>query len=113
MVGIASTGFLLVPRLGPQRTALLGGVLAGVFVLLMVVAGAVVSEPLFRLALLLFGYAAGIGLRQPPDTNEGASQGWRRPMPAALPRSPGAACSACLAVCSAGKTPTGPMPACL
>ena len=60
LVGIASTGFLLVPRLGPQRTALLGGVLAGVFVLLMVVAGAVVSEPLFRLALLLFGYAAGV-----------------------------------------------------
>ena len=26
----------------------------------MVVAGAVVSEPLFRLALLLFGYAAGV-----------------------------------------------------
>ena len=60
LLGIASTGFLLTPRLGAQRTALAGGLLSALFVLLMVVAGAVGSEALFRAALFLFGAAAGI-----------------------------------------------------
>ena len=51
LLGIASTGVLLVPRLGSQRTALLGGLLSACFVVLMVVAGAVGSESLFRWAL--------------------------------------------------------------
>jgi BCD family chlorophyll transporter-like MFS transporter len=61
LVGVASTGFLLVPRLGAQRTALLGACLAALFLLLVAAAGAMHSEPLFRLALLLFGYGAGVG----------------------------------------------------
>ena len=60
LLGIATTGFLFVPRLGAQRTALVGGLLSAVFVLLMVVAGGMGSEPLFRGALFLFGTAAGI-----------------------------------------------------
>ena len=60
LLGIASTGVLLVPRLGSQRTALLGGLLSACFVVLMVVAGAVGSESLFRWALALFGYSAGV-----------------------------------------------------
>ena len=60
LVGIASTGFLLTPRLGAQRTALLGGLLSACFVLGIVVAGALDSEALFRTALFLFGAAAGI-----------------------------------------------------
>ena len=60
LLGIASTGFLLTPRLGAQRTALAGGLLSALFVVLMVVAGAVGSEALFRAALFLFGAAAGI-----------------------------------------------------
>lgn len=60
LLGIASTGFLLTPRLGAQRTALVGGLLSALFVVLMVVAGAVSSEALFRSALFLFGAAAGI-----------------------------------------------------
>ncbi len=60
LVGIASTGFLLTPRLGAQRTALVGGLLSAIFVVLMVVAGSVASESLFRAALFLFGAAAGI-----------------------------------------------------
>jgi MFS transporter, BCD family, chlorophyll transporter len=60
LVGIASTGFLLVPRLGPQRTALLGGVLSALFLLLIAYAGALPSEGLFKLALGLFGYGAGV-----------------------------------------------------
>ena len=60
LLGIATTGFLFVPRLGAQRTALLGGLLSAVFVLLIVVAGGMNSEPLFKGALFLFGAAAGI-----------------------------------------------------
>ena len=60
LLGIATTGFLFVPRLGAQRTALVGGLLSAVFVLLMVVAGGINSEPLFRGALFFFGTAAGI-----------------------------------------------------
>ena len=60
LLGIASTGFVLTPRLGAQRTALAGGLLSAFFVVLMVVAGSMSSEPLFRAALFLFGAAAGI-----------------------------------------------------
>ena len=60
LLGIATTGFLFVPRLGAQRTALLGGLLSAVFVLLIVVAGGMNSEPMFKGALFLFGAAAGI-----------------------------------------------------
>ena len=60
LLGIASTGFLLTPRLGAQRTALVGGLLSAVFVVLIVVAGSISSESLFRASLFLFGAAAGI-----------------------------------------------------
>jgi BCD family chlorophyll transporter-like MFS transporter len=60
LVGIATTGFLLVPRLGPQRTALVGGVLSALFLGLVAYAGSVPSEGLFKLALGLFGYGAGV-----------------------------------------------------
>lgn len=60
LIGIASTGYLLVPRLGPQRTALIGGVLSAVFLLLIVVAGLLHREDLFRFALAAFGYGAGV-----------------------------------------------------
>ena len=60
LLGIAATGFVITPRLGPQRTALAGGVLSALFVLLMVLAGFMVSTPLFRTALFLFGVGAGI-----------------------------------------------------
>ena len=58
--GIAGTGFLLTPKLGAQRTALTGGVLSALFVLLMVLAGSLGSISLFKTALFLFGAAAGI-----------------------------------------------------
>ena len=60
LLGIAATGFLITPRLGAQRTALTGGVLSALFVLMMVVAGLLASTPLFRAALFLFGVGAGI-----------------------------------------------------
>ena len=60
LLGIAGTGFLLTPKLGAQRTALTGGVLSALFVLLMVLAGSLGSISLFKTALFLFGAAAGI-----------------------------------------------------
>jgi len=60
LVGIASTGFALVPRLGPQRTALFGGVISALFLVLLVLAGLLGSVGLFRLSLALFGYGAGV-----------------------------------------------------
>ena len=60
LLGIAATGFLITPRLGAQRTALAGGVLSALFVLLMVLAGLLASTTLFRTALFLFGVGAGI-----------------------------------------------------
>ena len=60
LLGIAATGFVITPRLGAQRTALAGGVLSALFVLLMVLAGFLASTQLFRTALFLFGVGAGI-----------------------------------------------------
>ena len=60
LVGIASTGFLITPRIGAQRTALLGAGLSALFLLLIVVAGATESSALFRLSLGLFGFGAGV-----------------------------------------------------
>ena len=60
LLGIAGTGFLLTPKLGAQWTALTGGVLSALFVLLMVLAGSLGSISLFKTALFLFGAAAGI-----------------------------------------------------
>ena len=60
LLGIAATGFVVTPRLGAQRTALAGGVLSALFVLLMVLAGFLASTTLFRTALFLFGVGAGI-----------------------------------------------------
>ena len=61
LVGIASTGFLLVPRLGPQRTALAGGVISAIFLVAIAVSGALGSVLVFKFALVLFGYGAGVG----------------------------------------------------
>ncbi|WP_115121546.1 BCD family MFS transporter [Synechococcus sp. UW105] len=60
LIGVSTTGFLLVPRLGPQRTALIGGLLSAVFVISMVLSGGIGSESYFKIALLLFGYSAGV-----------------------------------------------------
>ena len=60
LLGIAATGFLITPRLGAQRTALTGGMLSALFVLLMVLAGFLGSTTVFRTAVFLFGAAAGI-----------------------------------------------------
>ena len=60
LFGIASTGFLVVPRLGKQRTTKLGCILAvGCFVLI-VLAGAFPSQSLLKSGLLFFGLASGM-----------------------------------------------------
>ncbi|EAZ94297.1 BCD family MFS transporter [Crocosphaera chwakensis] len=60
LFGIASTGFLVVPRLGKQRTTKLGCILAvGCFVMI-VLAGTIPSQSLLKSGLLFFGLASGM-----------------------------------------------------
>lgn len=60
LIGIACTGFLITPRIGPQRTALLGAGLSAAFLLMIVGSGVIGSPSLFRLSLGLFGFGAGV-----------------------------------------------------
>lgn len=60
LIGLASTGFLLVPRLGKQRTTKVGcWLVAGCFGLI-ILAGFTHTQAILTGALLLFGLASGI-----------------------------------------------------
>lgn len=60
LVGLGTTGFLVVPRLGKQQTTKIGCLaVAGCFVLI-ILAGFTHSQGILKLALLLFGLASGI-----------------------------------------------------
>ncbi len=61
LVGIASTGFLVVPRLGKRRTALLGCGLSALSFVGIALSGFVGNAVLFKGLLGVFGVAAGIG----------------------------------------------------
>ncbi len=61
LVGIASTGFLVVPRLGKRRTALLGCGLSALSFLGIALSGFIGNAVLFKGLLGVFGVAAGIG----------------------------------------------------
>ncbi|WAL61588.1 BCD family MFS transporter [Thermocoleostomius sinensis] len=59
LVGLSSTGFLIVPRLGKQRTAALGcWLVAGCFALI-ILSGFTENPVLLRGALVVFGVASG------------------------------------------------------
>ncbi len=60
LLGIASTGFLVVPRLGKQRTTALGCILAGACCGLIILAGFTESQSLLKSGLLFFGLASGM-----------------------------------------------------
>ena len=60
LFGIASTGFLVVPRLGKQRTTKLGCILAVACFSLLVLAGVLESQSLLKSGLLFFGLASGM-----------------------------------------------------
>ncbi|MEB3210205.1 MAG: BCD family MFS transporter [Leptolyngbyaceae bacterium] len=60
LVGLGTTGFLIVPRIGKLRTARLGCWLSAGCFGLMILAGFSQNPQMLQLALLLFGVAAGI-----------------------------------------------------
>lgn len=60
LVGILSTGFVLMPLLGKKRTVKLGCGVASVFLLILVAVGATANPLLLNIAVGLFGLASGV-----------------------------------------------------
>jgi BCD family chlorophyll transporter-like MFS transporter len=60
LMGIGSTGFLVLPRLGKPRTITLGCFLGAACFVLLILAGVVESESLLKSGLLFFGLASGM-----------------------------------------------------
>lgn len=60
LIGVSTTGFLIVPRLGKQKTAKLGCLLVAVSFVLIITAGFFQSASLLQGVVFLFGLAAGI-----------------------------------------------------
>lgn len=60
LVGLSSTGFLIVPRIGKQATARLGCILVAACFVLILLAGFTRNPMLLRLSMLIFGVASGI-----------------------------------------------------
>jgi MFS transporter, BCD family, chlorophyll transporter len=60
LIGIAMTGFAIVPRLGKQKTTKLGCSLVAGCALLLISAGATANPVLLKSAVFLFGLASGI-----------------------------------------------------
>jgi len=60
LVGIGVAGFLIVPRLGKQRTAMLGCLFTGATFVLIILAGMTTNPTTLRSAVMLFGLASGI-----------------------------------------------------
>ncbi|MDY6783833.1 MAG: BCD family MFS transporter [Cyanobacteriota bacterium] len=60
LVGIGSTGFLLLPRLGKKRTTRLGCLAAAVCFGLIILSGFATNAGLLKASLLLFGLSSGV-----------------------------------------------------
>jgi MFS transporter, BCD family, chlorophyll transporter len=60
LVGLSTTGFLIVPRLGKQRTAAMGCLLVAASFSLIILSGFTQNPALLRGALVLFGLASGV-----------------------------------------------------
>ncbi|PPS42695.1 BCD family MFS transporter [Chroococcidiopsis sp. TS-821] len=60
LLGISSTGFLIVPRIGKQKTALLGCLTVAISLSLVVLSGFSANPQMLQGALLLFGLASGV-----------------------------------------------------
>ncbi|MEM7553621.1 MAG: BCD family MFS transporter, partial [Cyanobacteria bacterium P01_A01_bin.84] len=59
LIGIGSSGFLLVPRLGKKKTIKFGCIAAAVSFLLIIISGFAASRPLLIAGLLFFGLSSG------------------------------------------------------
>ncbi|MEM9818208.1 MAG: BCD family MFS transporter [Cyanobacteria bacterium P01_D01_bin.6] len=60
LAGIGLSGFLIVPRLGKQRTAMLGCLFSAVCFVLVILSGVTANPTTLRSAVMLFGLASGI-----------------------------------------------------
>jgi BCD family chlorophyll transporter-like MFS transporter len=60
LFGIASTGFLILPRLGKQKTVKLGCSMAAICLIIILAAGFVANPSLLKSGLLLFGLSSGV-----------------------------------------------------
>lgn len=60
LIGISSTGFLIVPRLGKQKTAQLGCLTVAISLVLVILSGFSANPQILQAALLLFGLASGV-----------------------------------------------------
>lgn len=60
LVGISSTGFLIVPRLGKQKTAQLGCLTVAISLGFVILSGFSANPQMLQGALLLFGLASGV-----------------------------------------------------
>ncbi len=60
LLGISSTGFLIVPRLGKQNTARMGCLLVAVCMVLIILSGTTQNAQLFQGVVFAFGLAAGV-----------------------------------------------------
>ena len=60
LAGIGLAGFLIVPRLGKQRTAMIGCLFSSVCFVLVILAGVTANPTTLRSAVMLFGLASGI-----------------------------------------------------
>jgi BCD family chlorophyll transporter-like MFS transporter len=60
LVGLSSTGFLIVPLLGKQKTVNLGCISAAICFVLLILSGFTGNPALFKFALFAFGLAMGV-----------------------------------------------------
>ncbi len=60
LIGISAAGFVVVPKLGKERTAKLGCIGVALCAGLLILAGVAANQTLFKSAVLLFGLASGI-----------------------------------------------------
>lgn len=60
LIGYSTTGFLVVPRLGKQKTTKIGCILVSVCFCLIILAGLTQEQSLLKTAMVLFGIAAGV-----------------------------------------------------
>lgn len=60
LIGLSSTGFLLVPRLGKQKTTKIGCFAVAFCVIVMMLAGTTANPRFLQLSILMFGLASGV-----------------------------------------------------
>jgi BCD family chlorophyll transporter-like MFS transporter len=60
LIGIASTGFVTLPKLGKKRTTQIGCWSAALFCFLLILAGIMTNQTLLKSGLLFFGLASGM-----------------------------------------------------